>query len=705
MFKPMRTVLLGTVGATALLAAPAAFAQDQAGSATVEEIIVTAQKRSENLQDVPMAVSAFGQEQIREQGIESAADLATVLPGVKFAQFAGTANIAIRGVGTTIVSGSGEGSVALHLDGIFLPSTLEGNMAQEDLGGIEVLRGPQSTLYGRNATGGVINFISAAPTNTFEASATVGVGNYDYKKAEGYVSGPLGERVRGRLFLSAEKRDGYTENVVTGQDLEDLEGFGGRISVDADMTETWTSELRLTYRRERSAAPVYDPFDPNFSLFPAPLVAFDARELASPVNFFSRKDLALVSLKNSFELTDAVTLTSLTGYSRLANHSQNDALGTVLGSPLERRETVIGFSQEFNLAGSADRLDWLTGAYYLSQLNRNRSYTDFSTLGLPDNSVNMRSERTGASLFADVQYAVTERLSLVAGARALYERTETDLTVEAVTGGVPATLCSALQSVTERAVTGRLGVNYDLQDDVMLYGQYARGYKAGGFSYSNCNNPYDPETIDAFEAGVKSRLLDGRLVFNAAVFYYAYRDLQLELATASGIPVDNADKAHVLGADFDLTFIPADSWQIGFVLSLLDAQYDEFINADPNLGVPVGVSLEGIRLNNAPPLSGTLSVQKDIELASLGSLRLRGEVFVTDEYNLREFNTPYTIQDGYTSLNFTAVYKDPSERYEVRAWVKNATDETIRAGALGFGGAFGTFQPPRFYGIDLTARF
>ena len=711
MRNSIKMMLLCTAGAAGIFAATGAFADDAeptAGATTVLEVIVTAQKRSENLQDVPMSVNALSQEQIREQGIEGAADLAMTLPGVKFAQFAGAANISIRGVGTTIVSGSGEGSVALHLDGIFLPSLLEGGMAQQDLGGIELLRGPQSTLYGRNATGGVINFTSAAPTSEFEASGTVGVGNYNYKTAEGYISGPIGSRVNGRLFLSAEKRDGYTTNVVTGQDMEDLEGIGGRISLDAEMTDSWKAELRMTARRDRSAGPIYDPIDPNFSLFPAPFVAFDAREYAAPGLAFSRKDFGLLSLKNMVELTDDITLTSLTGYSRLNSHSLNDGLGTVIGTPLERWETITGFTQEFNLAGETDQLNWLTGLFYLSQLNKNSNYTSFVNLGLPDNTTDVRSERTSVSVFADVQYAVTDRLSLVAGARALREETNTDLTVRAISGGIPTTLCSPVtspESVTEDAVTGRVGLNYDVSDGVMVYGQFARGYKSGGFSLSNCNNPYDPETIDALEGGFKSRLLDGRMTFNASVFYYAYTDLQLELVTASGVPVANADKAHVLGADFDLTYIPADGWQLGFALSLLDTQYDEFINTDPNLGVPAGTSLEGVRLNNAAPVSGTFSVQKDLDLGAIGSLRLRGEAYITDEYNLREFNKPWTIQEGYTSLNFTAVYKDPSERYEVRAYVKNATDETIRAGVLGFGGAFGTFQPPKFYGIELTARY
>lgn len=711
MQNSIKSLLLCTAGAVGIFAATGAFAAERAptsGTTTVPEVVVTAQKRSENLQDVPMSVNALSQEQIREQGIEGVADLAMTLPGVKFAQFAGAANIAIRGVGTTIVSGSGEGSVALHLDGIFLPSLLEGGMAQQDLGGIELLRGPQSTLYGRNATGGVINFTSAAPTNGFEASATVGVGNYNYKTAEGYVSGPISDRVNGRVFLSAEKRDGYIRNIVTGQDLEDLEGIGGRISLDAEMTDSWRTELRMTARRDRSAGPVYDPIDPNFSLFPAPFVAFGAREVASPGLSFSRKDFGLLSLKNMVDLTDDITLTSLTGYSRLANHSLNDGLGTVIGTPLERWETIIGFSQEFNLAGQTDQLNWLTGLFYLNQLNKNSNYTNFANLGLPDNTTDVRSERTSVSVFADIQYALTDRLSLVAGARALQEETTTDITVRAISFGVPTTLCSPAttpESVTESAATGRLGLNYDLSGDTMLYGQLSHGYKAGGFSLSNCNNPYDPETIDALEGGFKSRLLDGRMIFNASVFYYAYKDMQLELVTASGVPVANADKAHVLGADLDLTYIPADGWKLGLAVSLLDTQYDEFINTDPNLGVPAGTSLKGVRLNNAAPVSGTFSVQKDFDLGAVGSLRVRGEAYVTDEYNLREFNKPWTIQEGYTSLNFTAVYKDPSERYEVRAYVKNATDETIRAGVLGFGGAFGTFQPPRFYGIELTARY
>ncbi len=699
----MRSLWLATAVAV-VIGVPVQRASAEEQAAPIEEIVVTAQRRSQSLQDVPITINAMGEDQIDELGIEKAADLAGILPGLTVGEFAGTANISIRGVGTTIVSGAGEGSVALHLDGIFMPSTLMGNLAQKDLGRIEVLRGPQSTLYGRNATGGVINFFSAAPEEGFSAGASATAGNYDYRAIEGYVTGALSDRVRARLYAEGEERDGYTDNVITGQDLDDLQGVGGRLAIDAEVMDSWDAELRVTLRQEDSAQPVYDPFDPSFSPFPAPLVAFDPRETATPVDVFSEKEFLLASLKNEFHgIADDVTLVSLTGYTHLENDSRNDALGIALGTPLSRDEEVTGISQEFNLVGESVNTSWVVGVYGLHQENDNQSFTDFSAIGLPNNSVFMKSERDAISAFGDLEYAFTDKWSGIVGARLGYERVETDLTVLA--GFTP--LCtpeSVPQKETDEYVTGRLGLNYQLSDDALIYGQVSRGYKAGGFSFSNCDNPYDPEKLDAVEIGIKSRSLDGRLVANVSGYYYDYRDLQLELATASGIPVENADEAHVFGADIELNYLPTATWEIGLALTLLDAEYDEFINRDPNFGVPIGTDLSGVRLNNAAPISGTLSIQKDF-LFDIGSFRFRGEAYMTDDYNLREFDEPYVIQDGYTSLNFYGIYADPSDRFEARAFVKNATDETVLAGVLGFGGPFGVWQTPRFYGIELTARY
>lgn len=701
-----RFALLASAAWPLVLGSQALAAEADAPPA-VAEVIVTAQKRAENLQDVPIAINAYGAEAIKDQGIASIADLATLAPGIKFAEFSSSANVAVRGVGTTIVSGTGESSVAVHVDGVYLMQPQAYTMVQDDLGSIEVLRGPQGTLYGRNAIGGVINFISARPTEETAFGGTALYGNYDATKITAYASGALSDRVRGRVFVGGERRNGYSKNNFTGQSLEDLKGIGGRVSLDFDVTETWVSELRATVRRETYAGPVYDGFDPSFSVVPLPLYDPDPRGLLSPVNYDSSKQLQLASLRNTWDIGD-LRLVSVTGYAYFKQKGQFDGIGALLPVQLNRRQTDETWSQELNLSGETGSLQWLVGVYGLHDKQTQFSITDLSPLGLPNNLLTMSVTHKSASAFADGVYSVSDRLRVFGGIRVLHEAVKQKLTNSAVSGSTVSDRCtpaSVPQDMDDTDVTGRFGVQYDLAPKVMTYAQYSRGYKAGGFSQSTCDNPFKPERLDAGEVGIKSQFLDNRLTVNAAAFYYDYRNVQLEQASPAGIPVVNAPKAHVVGFDFDLAFVPATGWRLGAAMSAMSSEYEEFINTDPLLGVPPGESLAGIRLNNAPAFSATLSLERRLELAEMGSLTLRGELYMTSKYNLREFDRPYTIQKGYETVDLAAIYRTPDERFRVRGFVKNATNETIRAGVLGFGGALGSFQAPRTYGVEIGADF
>lgn len=706
-----RSALLATVALPGVLAAPGiALAQSKPSVAPValEEIIVTAQKRDQNIQDVPIAINAYSVQAIKERGIESIADLATLAPGIKFNEFSASANVSVRGIGTTIVSGTGEASVAVHIDGIYLMQPQAYTMVQDDLGGIEVLRGPQGTLYGRNAIGGVINFVGARPSSELVYGGSLQAGNYDAVKATAYVGGPLGDKVRGRLFLTKDDRKGYSKNKFTGQDLEDMAGLGGRLALDADLTENWSSDFRLTMRQEKFAGPVYDSFDTAFSVTPLPFYDPDPRGVLSKVDYDSSKRLSVASLRNTFDLGSDLKLVSVSGYVFFKQKGRLDGIGSLLSVPVDRAQTDKTWSQEFNLSGKTGSLDWLVGVFGMTDKQAGSNLSDLSGLGQPNNLLNVKVKHSSVSAFADGTYTVSDRLRVYGGLRVLEEKTDQALTNQAIMGGVVTDRCTPRttpQNMDDKAVTGRFGVQYDLAPDVMTYAQYSRGYKAGGFSQSTCNNPFRNETLDAGEIGVKSRFLDNRLTVNAAAFYYGYKDVQLEQASPAGIPVVNAPKAHVQGLDVDIAFVPAEHWRLGLAFSAMKSEYDEFINSDPLLGVPMGVSLAGIPLSNAPALSGTVSIERRVDLRDYGSLTLRGELYATSKYHLREFDKPYTLQKGYTSVDLAAIYRSPAERYRVRAYVKNATNETIRAGVLGFGGALGSFQPPRTYGVELGVDF
>ncbi|MDF8332212.1 TonB-dependent receptor [Novosphingobium cyanobacteriorum] len=696
-------ILCSSVISMSVMLATQASAQTATNSAgTSDEIIVTAQKRSQNIQDVPISITAIQAEALSERDIQSLSDLTTSLPGIKFAEFSGSGNIAIRGIGTTIVSGTGEGSVAVHVDGVYLAQTQALTMIQSDIGRVEVLRGPQSTLYGRNSTGGVINFISAMPTSTLEGEVGLLYGNYDRKQAQGYISGALSDKVRIRVSGQYQDREGWTRNTITGQKLEGLESYGGRIAIDADLTEGWNVQLRASHSVENFGGPVYDSYDPNFPVLPAPLSEYDPRKVASNVIYDSTKKLSVVSLRNQWDLGSA-NLVSTTGVTDYSAAGVFDGIGSAISVPLDRKQTNRAISQELNLSGKTDALDWIIGLYFYTEKIAQDSKTGLASLGLPDNSLLQSARKTSYSAFTDLTYHVSDQVRIYGGARVLREKLRQNLQVQSGA----ALSCSGAneQNYRDTAVTGRVGAQYDVSSDVMVYGQYSRGYKPGGFSSSKCDNLYVNETIDAVEGGVKSALPRNLGTLNAAVFYYKYKNLQLEQASVAGIPYVNAPRAHVFGAEMQALVSVSPTTKIDVSATYLDAKYDEFLNQDPLLGVAAGVSLRGVALNNAPKFSTTVGLEQKIRLTSDTGLKLRGEFIYSSKYNIREFNKPYTIQDGYVMLNAFATFDFADRRYSLNFFGKNLTNRTLLAGALGFGGALGSFQPPRTYGTEFTVRF
>jgi len=703
---------LATTSVAALSCLPSvAAAQSSTNSenAAGNIIIVTAQKREQDIQSIPIAISAFDEESIETRGIDSIGDLANQLPGVQFSEFSGSGNVSIRGVGTAIVSGNGENSVAVHVDGIFLSQPKAFAMVQEDIGRIEVLRGPQGTLYGRNSTGGVINLISQAPPDEFSIGASLLYGSYDQIRASANVGGPLGDNVSIRVSGHYDDRDGYTLNLVTGQDLEALEGYGGRVALDADLTEFWTSELRLTYRDENFSGPVYDSFDPNFPVVPPPLSALDPREVLSNALYDSSRELFLASWRNSFELSADLDLVLLTGYSDFNERGSFDGVGSLVTVQIERAQNSELFTQEINLIGETDGFQWLVGAYFLTEDISSGASTDLSAFSaLPPGSIlqinDQASEKQSYSAFADATISLTDRFRVYGGIRVIREELDQDLTVSTA-GFVGCSPLTSPQSLRDTAVTGRAGVQYDIAAQSMIYGGYSRGYKPGGFSQSACNNGFAPETIDAFEVGLRNRFLNDSITLNLSAFYYDYSNIQLEQASPLGIFVVNAPAATIWGGEIEFMAELSEAFQIDAAVSLLDSQYDRFTNTDPLLGALPGISLAGVSLNYAPSFSGNFGAQYRIEAAGVGNLVLRGELYITSQYNLREFDFPYTVQSSFEQVNLYATFTSEDEHYRVRGFVKNLTDEDVLGGVLGFGGALGSFQPPRTYGVELSVQF
>lgn len=721
-----RSMLFATVSFNAFLAASGVRAADEGAvgvAPKVAEVVVTAERRAENIQKVPMAVAAISATAIRDRNIESLDDVQNEVPGVKFGHFSGGDNVTIRGVGSAFISGAGQSSVAIYVDGVYLSQIESLGMGQADLSGIEVLKGPQGTLYGRNSTGGVVNFTSNAPTSTFSYGATVGYGNYNANKEEGYVSGPLSDKVRLRLFIQNEARDGDITNDDTGQKVNGVRSFGGRLSLDADVSERWKTEIKLSSFKDNYTGPVYDGIYSGFALVPAPYNDFDAYRVNTPVHYGSARTNSILSIKNIIKLNDQIKLVSTTGFNDFINNEGLDALGnSLLPLPIVIHRRADEATQEFNLIGESRKVRWILGAFFLNELVDQNNTTDESNLaGITPAHISIgpvatsvlqhgkvQSLERSASAFGDVSYNLTDSTKIYGGLRVTYDQVKQKLTEGTSVFGANTNLCAPdtdPEEVKDTSVTGRGGLQQTITSSSMAYIQYSRGYKSPGFSQSTCRNPFAAETLDSVEAGYKSQWFDGRLTFNADAFHYGYSNLQLEQATLTGIPVVNAPKAHIWGFESTIVASITPNFRLDGGVVLLDAHYDRFVNQDPNNGVALGANLAGIQLDNAPSAAGNLGAEIDHRWDQFGKITLRGEVTMTTSYHVREFNTPYTIQNAYGLVNLYTTYETPDGHYQLRLFAKNVNNVTVLSGELGYGGALGEFEMPRTFGAEASVRF
>lgn len=690
----------------------------------LQDIVVTAQKRSQNIQDVPATINALSAETIKDRQISGLQDLQSSVAGLKFDPVSGNSNITIRGVGTTFTTGAGENSVSLHLDGIYLSSPQAAGLGQFDLGGVEVLRGPQGTLYGKNSTAGIVNFISSAPSREMEAGATFGYGNFNDVRGSLYVSGPLTDSIRLRVYLDAEDRDGYVKNLQTGQDLDDLRSHSARVGADADVTDNWTMETRLTYRREGSNGPYRQPYDLNRLSLPIQDTIVTPRRLNSPMLFDGNRSLVLGSWKNTFDVADGVTLVSLTGASRLrvnydsldslAQGNPNDPVFPNLSIPLAQRVRVSTISQEFNLKGDTGQVNWLAGAFYYRERNSSvASVTlDPRLLGSPV-ALTRRSRdvitRESASIFADATVSISDTTRIFGGARGLYERAKNDLLVTfELPGGLVASIDCApndpRQRLTDWSATGRLGVQHDFSEDIMAYGQVSRGYKSGGFSNNTCRNEYKPETVNALEAGIKTRFLDRQATLNISAYYYDYKNVSIEQSTILGTSIVGAPKSVLSGLDLDGRLAVNEVLSFDGNLSLVHSEYKRFLSSGGAVfGEPDGTDLSGRALNKAPGASGTFGAQVIVPV-STGKLTLRGEAYLTSDYRLREYNDRSLRQKGYELYNAYLTY-EPNSTWTVRGFIRNISNtDYILGTVVQQNGTTGLFNPPRTYGVELSVK-
>jgi iron complex outermembrane receptor protein len=744
-------VLVRDVGcALALASCTSAYAASQdAGEAVgnsdvLAEVTVTAEKISTNLQRTPIAVTALSASRLDQEQAHNIEDLEILVPGLKAGDEQGFAQFTIRGIGTTVSLAGAEAPVAVNLNGVYLSRTSGQLSGLFDVSQVEVLRGPQGTLYGRNATAGAVNISTALPTNEVSGYVDVTGGNYGEARLESAVGGPLiGDTLLGRIAVFGERHDGYGTNLATGTGIDDKGAYGIRSTLVFEPNSAVKATLFAEYYRENDHnGSLHYLGAAGLSGLPGalglpPLFVSDggttARNVADVANgidprFYLRTGAVTAAIE--WHPTDAFNLKSITGYrdQQAAGVFPFDG-GIPLNAFTIQGEPARQISQEFDAHYQWDKIQVTGGLYYfhenddvtplvvpLSTYVLNRVFAIpyptayFVNFGTVDSLLTTQAE----AAFIQGTYDVTSKLSLTAGVRYSVEK-KGDTQFYGVdlftpyTGNNPLPPGVRQPSKDFYATTPRFGIQYQLDPTTLLYATYAQGFKAGGFDVGVQNPaPYRPERLTDYEGGLKTTLFNGHFRMNLTGFYYDYKDLQVQQVVGLTVQTANAATAKIYGSEAEFAYLVTEAFQVDANFAYAHARYGTYVGPDPAQPLIGNVDFSGHALNNAPNFTGLLSPQYTWHLGS-DSVIVRAEVQYSSRYYFSPSNLAQLSQGGYAKENLFATYRS-NANWEATAYVKNISDQRTKLSAevadiFVQNPVLGSISPPRLAGVELKYKF
>ncbi|GAB3091249.1 TonB-dependent receptor [Aestuariicella hydrocarbonica] len=760
MKKRLNTNPLATAIVLASVAVPVQSFAEGKGMA-LEEVVVTAQKRAQDMQDVPIAVTAMSADMIKKAGISGVDGIAARTPGFSMGEFNPTQpQLYIRGIGSNgDGAASGEQSVAMFIDGVYVNRSAGSATELYDIQSIEVLRGPQGTLWGKNAIAGAINITTKRPSNEFEAGLEMKAGNYGLKNYRGMVAGGLTDTLAGKISVNDKQRDGYVESVVDSSvEQGDLDSTSLRGQLLWTPTDSLEALLTLNYgtdRRSGAASVAAEEIEAGFAIIGATLAAAHADGLPY-ADFYenyasdagsTEMDSQGASLQLDWDLSWA-TLTSLTAYQESKSAFYNVGMGGI-GSDIFKTYgpmstaslgpfAGLGFisyadensrlmSQEFRLSGDTDNLVWQAGVYYNQESVHRGEGTlidapaflanvvgDQALAYNPANDLaDQYNDTDSVAIFGQATYSVTEKLDLTLGLRYTEESKDyTNIgTMIALDNPAAPPISSDLttgnQKKTWRAPTYKVVANYSLGDNTMVYASAATGFKSGGFNYASAlgsplDEAFNEENALNMELGFKSMLMDNRLRLNGAIFRTDYEDLQvLQQFDCGGcafppLVTKNAGKALSEGIELEATFALTENLQVAGTYAFLDTEY---IELEGNLKQD-----EGNALRNAPRNAYTLVTSYEKELPFGGFMDARLEYIHKEKAFQDTANYELAAIPEYRVFNTRLAYTSADETWEVAGWVNNLMGEeyyghNYQAPPFGF---IHVPAMPRTYGVTVT---
>jgi iron complex outermembrane recepter protein len=793
--------------ASAIALSMPAYAQDAEDDGANNEIIVTAQKREENLQDIPLAVSVVGGDAIANSGGVTLENAQYLVPSLNFRKSGTSLNQALflRGVGTINFSIAAEPSVAAVLDGVVLSRAGEGFTDLFDVERIEVLRGPQGTLFGKNASAGVVSIVTKRPTSDFEGTVEASYFTKEDYRGRATINLPLGENIRSRVTGFYSNYDGNIRNITTGNKVNGFKHYGVRGAVEADLGETITLTLRGDWRKAKDdcCAEIIGTTPSNAAALALTGTGINrdlTRRVAQNLTTATEEESWGVSLQADVGLGEH-TLTSITSYRGWDNLEIRD--GDWLDRPyigLNQLhdigpQTSNTFSQELRLASPTGQfLEYVLGAYY-SKADSDRTFArsvvtcsastlpavvagltpcsttpGISTITTPTGTATFGSVFKNMAAFGQVTLNLSDKLRVIGGLRytndklsVFHSRTATGLTTDAAgrpnsapgiqpafdqgaydeyvrllalnpTLATPLTIDQLQRAASLQAngvpfrtrssannLSGKAAVQYDLSDNVMAYVSYTRGYKGPAYNIffnlmGSGANRIAPETVDSYEAGLKTSFLDGAAVINLAGFYAKYKNYQANnpdiVAGQVVSRLTNAGDVSTKGFELDLLLRPSDSFTISGGLAYTDAQVDNFRLP---AGAPASALIaKGTPLANAPKYKATVGAQYDWQTGGFANVELAASVAMQSDQIYELTANPAvrlgTTVDGYATFDASIALTDPNDAWRLAFLVKNLFDQSF-ASSIVSGGPGGSYryiiprEADRYFGITAKINF
>jgi iron complex outermembrane receptor protein len=771
-FSAVFTCFCVLVAGEALAAPTPAAAADASDTASapagLEEIVVTAQRREENLQHAAIAVTAVSGSELGDAGAIKVQDLTQLVPSLQVATAAGPYPLFyMRGVGNFNGNAFSDSAVAFNLDGVPIerPSSTAGTFY--DLSRVEVLKGPQGTLYGRNATGGAINVITNKPSDELSGEATIDVGNYDTKNVNAVLNVPLNPTIAARLAVQSTYHEGYLSDGT-----DDENGKAARLQVKITPSDTFTVDTSADYYHQggkgpgatllQSGVPGFVDGNPRIGNTSPAINAIYSKTfyflagntlgplldqtlvVTPPANVQQDNDYWGLGATAEWK-TDAGTLTVIPAY----RHASLDYVSTAAGFLIDQQETDKQGSLEARFASNTGNpLSYLAGVYFLDEkINANAIYDQQYNQSTQAYDLTTKSYAG----FGRLTYAVTDAFRLTGGLRYTDDQKSMNGVLNASSvvcpgvfipppagpqfcfGGagqitVPSPPLVQSPSDSWKETTWRASAEYDVTPTSLLYAAVETGFKAGGFFFTNDNPAYQPEKLTAYSIGSKNRFLDNKLQLNAETFYWLYKDQQIshlgqDSAGTIIFPTNNVGKATMKGVELEGQYLITATTLFMADMELLDAEYDDYAYDVPNFGAPpttgcpyapiaggqYQINCSGKVPPQAPKRSFNFGLQQTVPIGDsslVADVRTHYQSATLTGLEFAEIE----MQDSYWMTDATLGFHAPHDRWVVTGYINNISDTTVVQGTFpgplaGFALTAATLRPPRTYGARLSIKF